>query len=167
MISRLIEHLEAALTHASAIQTEVDGDPDTWSDERWEEMHKGFEHAFSLAVAEAKREEMWPPVESERAPEDDLHGGVREYVPGFGEVIIGPKPEFRYGQPVHTADGGFAPSIEVAEKIIDEWAGVRTIHDAGGSTMHDTTGVKEPRKGKLNRGRWTGDLRRSFPDSSD
>lgn len=32
--------------------------------------------------------------------DDGLRGGRREWVPGFGEVIIGPEPEFRYGQPV-------------------------------------------------------------------
>lgn len=58
MIARLIEHLEASLVHARAIQEDISGDPDTWSDERWEEAHKGFEREFTLALSEAQREEM-------------------------------------------------------------------------------------------------------------
>jgi hypothetical protein len=106
MVSQLIQRLEQSLAYARAIQKEVEGDPDTWSDERWEELHKGFEHAFSLAVAEARREEMWPPFESSPTP-----------------------------------DRLAVSSLERAEALIAQWAGVRTIHDAGGSTMHDTTGV--------------------------
>jgi hypothetical protein len=106
MISELIHRLEQSLAYARIIQADVDGDPDTWSDERWEEAHRGFEHAFSLAIAEAQREEMWPPFEPTPAPE---------------RLMV--------------------PSLERAEEIITEWAGVRTIHDAGGATMYDTTGV--------------------------
>jgi hypothetical protein len=106
MISELIHRLEQSLAYARAIQKEVDGDPDTWSDERWEEMHKGFEHAFSLAVAEAQREEMWPPSKSNPTP-----------------------------------DRLMVPSLERAEAIIEEWAGVpEDAHSVGGQRIGKVVG---------------------------
>jgi hypothetical protein len=50
-----------------------------------------------------------------------------------GDVGIGSKER--------SPDRLTVPSLERAEEVIAEWAGVRTIHDSGGSTMYDTTGV--------------------------